>query len=1072
LKHELRLLQVLLIAGVCVPALPGKPLRGSVRSNGKAIPGASVAVACGGQKINTTTGEDGVFQLETGTEPCTVRVEMFGFIPKESPSGSENLEMEMEMELAPRPALPAKGTARAAEQTLQAIPDAEPAAESISQVQVENSAESFLLSGSLSQALSSTPAAGPDEGRGNGAGGFAEGAVPGMPPGMGTEAEAGARGAARAGGAPRGPQRATAGPGGRRAARPAVARRAARPNPSRSFGNRRRRGQDAIRGTAFWTFRDSTLDARPFSLTGHTVDKANYSQNRFGVSVGGPLRIPFLLSGEKTTFFVSYTGVRSSNPFSAVTTLPTAVERAGNFSNSGSNGPVTVFDPTTGQPFANNIIPFSRINPAARGLLNLIPSPNQPGRVQNYQFVTSVPLNNENISVRLNQTVTQRDRFALTVATQKRESQQSQVYGFMDDSSGRGWNGDFTWTRTFTRRSVNTLRLTYNRNRNEMLPFFAYGRNWANDLGIRGTSQDELNYGPPNLNFTNFGGLTDASPVLRRDQTMAASEGFTYTKGKHNLSLGGDYRRIQHNNRTDQNGRGTFTFTGLATSGFDALRNPLAFTGFDFADFLLGLPQSGSIRYGSSSNYFRGSTYSAYVQDDWRVKAGFSLNLGLRYEYASPFHEKRNQMANLDVAPGFTGVAVVTPGDAGPYSGVFPNTLIYPDRNNIAPRVAAAWKPWQKRRTTIRAGYGIYYNNSVYTGFASRLASQPPFAQTSTVNTSAGNVLTLQDGFTTTARQTIRNTFAIDPNYRLGYAQSWSLTVQQELPRSFVLEAAYLGTKGTRLDIQRQPNRAAPGSPLDAETRRLIGNAVGFTYDSSEGNSIYHASQWKLTRRFRRGISMNALYTFAKSIDNVSTFGGGGTVVAQDDRNLANERGLSSFDRRHTINLTYFLMSPVGQAGRMQLGGWGGRILKNWSLGGGWTIMSGSPFTARVLGNRADTNGTGVIGSGRADSTGLSVDSDTGFFNTSAFTLPPSTRFGNAGRNTIPGPWNASLNASLGRTFNLTDRKRLEIRMESQNITNHVNITGISAVINALNYGFASAAGPMRTVSAQVRLRF
>jgi hypothetical protein len=333
-------------------------------------------------------------------------------------------------------------------------------------------------------------------------------------------------------------------------------------------------------------------------------------------------------------------------------------------------------------------------------------------------------------------------------------------------------------------------------------------------------------------------------------------------------------------------------------------------------------------------------------------------------------------------------------------------------------------------------------------------------------------VLTLQDGFTTTATQTIRNTYAIDIDYRLGYAQSWNLSIQQELPRSLVLEAAYLGTKGTRLDIQRQPNRAAPGSPLDAETRRLIGNAVGFTYDSSEGNSIYHASQLKLTRRFRRGLSMNALYTFAKSIDNVSTFGGGGTVVAQDDRNLANERGLSSFDRRHTFGLTYFLMSPIGQAGRMQSGGWTARLLKNWSLGGGWNVTSGSPFTARVLGNRADTNGTGVIGSGRADSTGLSIDTGNGYFNTAAFALPPSTRFGNAGRNTIPGPWNTSLNASLGRTFNLGDRKRFEIRVESQNITNHVNITGISAVINALNYGLASAAGPMRTVSAQMRLRF
>jgi outer membrane receptor protein involved in Fe transport len=384
-------------------------------------------------------------------------------------------------------------------------------------------------------------------------------------------------------------------------------------------------------------------------------------QNRFGASIGGPLKIPWLLSGEKTSFFVSYNAIRSSNPFSAFATLPSAVERAGNFSNSGQISQATIYDPTTRQPFPNNIIPFSRINSAARGLLNFIPSPNQPGAVQNYQFVTAVPTKTESISVRLNQAISPRDRMAINVSTQKRTSQQSQTFGFLDDSSGRGWNADLNLTHTFTRRTVNNVRLSYNRNRNEMLPFFAFGRNWANDLGIQGTSQDPLNYGPPNLSFTNFGGLNDASPVLRRDQTMSVSEGFIYSKGKHNLSIGGDYRRIQHNNRTDQNGRGTFTFTGLATSGFDDSRNPLPLTGFDFADFLLGLPQSGSVRFGSSSNYFRASSYSAYAQDDWRLRPNLSLNIGLRYEYASPYHEQGGQMANLDVAPGFTGVAVVTP---------------------------------------------------------------------------------------------------------------------------------------------------------------------------------------------------------------------------------------------------------------------------------------------------------------------------------------------------------------------------------------------------------------------------
>ena len=123
----------------------------------------------------------------------------------------------------------------------------------------------------------------------------------------------------------------------------------------------------------------------------------------------------------------------------------------------------------------------------------------------------------------------------------------------------------------------------------------------AAELGIGGVSNDPINWGPPNLNFTNFGGLSDASPVLRRDQTAGFTESISILRSKHTLTAGGGYRRMQHNSRTDQNARGTFTFSGLATSAFNAQNQPLAGTGFDFADFLLGLPQSSSVRFGDTS---------------------------------------------------------------------------------------------------------------------------------------------------------------------------------------------------------------------------------------------------------------------------------------------------------------------------------------------------------------------------------------------------------------------------------------------------------------------------------------
>jgi len=293
------------------------------------------------------------------------------------------------------------------------------------------------------------------------------------------------------------------------------------------------------------------------------------------------------------------------------------------------------------------------------------------------------------------------------------------------------------------------------------------------------------------------------------------------------------------------------------------------------------------------------------------------------------------------------------------------------------------------------------------------------------------------------------------------------------MARSWLVEAGYLGTKGTRLDIQRLPNRAAPGSPLTSEQRRLISDAVGFTFDSSEGNSILHAAQFRFVRRFQKGLSFNAFYSFAKSIDNASTFGGGTGVVAQDDRNLSAERGLSSFDARHTFRLSYLLLSPVGDQGSpIPARGPIGVLTKNWVFMGSLRATSGGWLTARVLGNRSDSGGSGAVGSGRADSTGQDVSSESGFFNLAAFAVPAPTAFGNAGRNTIPVPPMLVLNLAVGRTFVFDERRSIEFRVDSNNVGNFVNISRFGTTVNSSIYGVATTARSMRTMSASLRLRF
>lgn len=1095
---------------------------GVVRYAGQAVPGAVVTATQGARKIVTVTDEQGRYALDLPVAgQWALEVEMTGFRRArrtiEAPTSGP---LEWSLEIEPPSARPQQPRRPQGFERL-ALQQTSETTESRFQEEIQahqlpsgftpeaSANEAFLLSGSLSanlqdalrqgfleqmrmgfeqmreMAMGAEAAArafgaglGPQEGAAGPEAGLPTPAPkPGGPPGMAQ----GPRGGPGPGGPGMGgPGMGPGGAGGRGGFGRWGERRAGGPGAGRGmwlgdgpFGNRIARGRESIRGGLFFSLNNSALDARPYSLTGQKIEKPSYAQSRFGLNLGGPLALPKLPRSDRTFFFVNYSGTRARSPFNATSTLPTAEQRAGDFSQPLGSLSTVLFDPAGRLPFPGNRIPASRVDPIARGLLEFFPLPNQPGSVQNYQYVTSNGNNSDQFAIRVMRPLTQRDRLDFNLGSQWRNGTASQLYGFRDSTSGHGLNLSGGWMHNFSRTTIWTLRATLSRNRNETLPHFAYKRDVAGELGILGVSRDPVNYGPPNLNFTNFGDLTDASAILRRNQQASLSPTLLVVRGRHNITVGGEFRRVQINTRTDQNARGSFTFTGLATSALDEAGLPVPGTGLDFADFLLGLPQSSSIRFGASNTYFRASQFSSFVMEDWRLSSNLSLNLGLRYEFLQPFYEKFDRIANLDVAPDFTGVAVVTPGQAGPYSGMFPRGLVDPDRNNFAPRVGLAWRPSGRRGLLVRASYGIFYNGAIYGQFPQRLASQPPFANTASLNTSPARVLTLRDGFATSPSKTVTNTYAVDRGYRTGYAQTWNFSLQHSLSRTLFIELGYLGTKGTRLDIQRMPNRAAPGSPLTAEERRRIGNAVGFVWDSSEGNSIYHGGQVRLMRRLARGVSANLLYVYSKSIDNASTLGGGAAVVAQNDKDLRAERGRSSFDQRHSLSLFYVLQSPVREGGRIfPTSRWASRLLGNWSLSGGLTASSGTPLTARVLGNLADTGGTGAVGSGRADATGLPIHSDTGFFNLAAFTIPKPGTFGNAGRNTIDGPTVWSLNLSLARMIPLGERRMLEFRVDSQNFTNHVSFTNLGTVVNAADYGLPTATAPMRRVTAQLRLRF
>ena len=834
-----------------------------------------------------------------------------------------------------------------------------------------------------------------------------------------------------------------------------------------SFGNARRNRQMQYTGNAAFTLNNSVWDAQTYSLNGQQVPKPAYAASSGSVMFGGPLKIPKLLKGNNGMFTINYQMRRSRNGTTQIGTMPTALERSGDFSQAYAQGPVTIYDPLSGAPFPNNLIPANRINPAALGLVNYYPLPNAPGYTRNYSAPITTVANSDNINARLMSiSITKKDRLSGGLGYMGSNSTTPNLFAFVDTGTTRSINTNAAWLHTFNTHVISNLRYTFSRSRSLMTPFFSDKENVEAALGITGASTDPINWGPPNLSFTSgINGLSDGAATLSRNQTSAVGESVIFVHNTQNFTFGGDFRRQQINPLSDANARGAFTFTGQTTS---EIVNGVAAagTGFDFADFLLGVPDTSSLQYGSPDKYFRTNWYDVYMTDDWRISTKLSLNIGARWDYTAPITELYNRIVNLDIASGYTAIAQVLPGQTGALTGTaYPSSLINPDKRNFSPRIGFAWRPFPKHSTVVRGGYGIYYNTSIYGAIANNLAAQPPFAQTLSVASSAASPLTLQDGFVFPLN-TITNTRAIDPNYRVGYAQIWQLSLQHDLGHALVGTITLRRSKGTRLDQQFLPQSLPPGS------RVISTGPAGYIYEQSNGNSDMNAVDFQLQRRFRSGISANATYSFSKSIDDASTQGG--AVVAQNWQLLTAERGLSPFDARHTLNAQWQYSTAVGTSGGTLVNGFKGALLKDWTFQNSITLRTGSPLTVISGGNRATTTGTGITGSVRADATGLPLSPATpgDGFNINAFAAPAAGLWGDAGRDTIPGPLVFSLNGSLGRVFRVGERRSIDLRFDATNALNHPTITGWGTTIGNSTFGLPTAASAMRKMTANLRFRF
>jgi hypothetical protein len=413
----------------------------------------------------------------------------------------------------------------------------------------------------------------------------------------------------------------------------------------------------------------------------------------------------------------------------------------------------------------------------------------------------------------------------------------------------------------------------------------------------------------------------------------------------------------------------------------------------------------------------------------------------------------------------------VLAGAAGSLTGrQYSDSLLRPDRLGIQPRLGLAWRPVPGSSLVVRAGYGIYRNTAVYQPIATLLAQQPPLSKTFSISNSAANPLTLANGFTAPLAQgtTPGNTFAVDPDLRVGSSQNWQALIQRDLPGSLTISATYLGTKGSHLLQEFLPNTYPTGASNPCATC-----PAGFVYLTSNGSSSRHAGQVQLRRRLRNGLAASVQYTLAKATDNATAFAGvnlSGGAIVQDWRNLDAELAPSNFDQRHQVTAQFQYTTGLGVSGGALLDGMKGRLFKGWTVTSQLTTGSGLPITPVYL---APVPGTGVTGSLRPSLTGVSVGAPAGYYlNPAAYAVPAPGQWGNAGRNSMEGPSQFNLGAAVARTFQWTERLSLDWRIDATNVLNRETYTGVNTIIGGPQFGLPNLANTPRKMQSTLRLRF
>jgi hypothetical protein len=840
-----------------------------------------------------------------------------------------------------------------------------------------------------------------------------------------------------------------------------------------------RSGTNRFSGAAWEFFRDTSLNATGFFKPA-TGGKPPLSRDQFGFTFGGPLL------RNRAFFFSDYEGYRQNRGSVSFATIPNEAQRQGVLA-------VSVINPLTGQTYAAGT-PI-QMTSFARKVLSELPAPTSAGAANNYsilqEFTNTTDKWNVKSDVQIRSSLTAFGRFGYRDADLYDQPP-------IPLPSGGGGNAQtyvtnkqfvtgFTWTRSAS--ALLEGRFGWSRTEGGKNPVALGTASALDAYGIAGLPTDpRISGGLPNQIITGFTdlGRQATNPQWQYPEVWNPKVNYTWVTGRHSLKSGYEFQHIATEVQDVNPLYGRDTYNGQFSRPAGATGNNAL---YNLADFMFGLRNQYALSNILIVN-LRQQMHFAYLQDDWRVNDSLTMNLGLRYEYATPHWEKDNILSNYDPA----GRRMILASDGS----LRDRALIRPDRNNFGPRLGFAWSALPS--TVVRGGYGISYVHFHRAGAANILSINGPFV----VNAVANQTLSTRPFVTTQMGYPDRfaDPAAFDPrnanitfmpeDYRSSRAQSYYISVQREVAPNMIVDAAYVGNRADGLLLFANFNQASPNNALGSlslQARRPIQEFGDITYAFNGGKSRYHALQLKYEYRMRQGLLVLNSFTWSKSKDNgAGSLEGpfGNFPAPQDFYNLEADYGTSAYDQpvNNTTSVVWSL--PVGRGKRWltDAGPLTEALLGGWTLSGINTMLSGevatlqysAPPNFQVSGIQQDFRGANnyrpnVTGDPYGDRSSV-----TAYLSRDTVTLPndPSQPFGNAPRNSVRGPWFWQMDLVAAKDFPLPirDQMRVQVRFEAFNVLNRVNFRAPNANRSNTNFGTITGTFDARQMQLGIKLTF